>query len=200
MKHLIARWVGYLLLAIIAVYFGFIGVAANLESEEIMSDNAVCDFSEIPEQSTSECPCSPEIDWLDNEWRGIKINLPETVQSSGGENGFLNSETTRVPVYLLLQFTLDRLAKYDLEREGITLIFIDQKTGKSFVNNLFETNSSIPTEADAIPEEEMKARVIRLYYNINALEYVELPDNEATYDVYATFEEFKSNVMTLEMK
>lgn len=159
-----------------------------------------CDFEKVPEHAAMPDPCSPDIEDFDFEWRGIKINMPEKVAISGGANGVLQSEEMRIPVFILLQLTLDRLIKYEFEREGVTLIFVDRKTGKSFTENLLETGATLPVEKHEFSQQEMEQSVMRYFYNINALEFIELPEKSTTYDVYATFEEFKSNAMTITLK
>ncbi len=145
-------------------------------------------------------PCSPEIDEFDFDWRGIKINMPDKVSLSGAADGLLHPEQMRVPVFILLQLTLDRLAGYEFEREGINLIFVDQQSGKSYTANLMESNPTLPMEKHEFTQQEMEDSVMRYFYNINALEYIELPENRTSYDVYASFEEFKSNVMTVSFR
>ena len=41
---------------------------------------------------------------------------------------------------------------------------------------------------------------MRFYYNINALDYVQLPNTPATYDVHATFEDHSSRVMAITLE
>lgn len=165
-----------------------------------MSVDSNCDFEKVPEHAAMKDPCSPEIEEYDFEWRGVKINMPEEVSIAGTGEPVLLAHEARMPVYILIQFTLDRLVKYELEREGVSLVFVNRDSGQSFVNNLGEPNPSLPRKKPEFSEEEMRSRVLRYYYNINALEFITLPDVRATYDVYATFEEFKSNVMTVKVK
>jgi len=200
MKKIVYHPASILIVGLVVVYICIIAVASNSENKEIMSDKIRCDFSKIPDHEAMQDPCSPGIEEFDIEWRGIKINMPDKVAISGEEDAFLDAEGMRVPVYLLLQLTMDRLIKYDLEREGITLIFIDQSNGKSFENSLLESGTVIPGTKIQFSQKQMENRIKRHYYNINALEFIELPSNKTTYDVYATFEEFKSNVMTVAIK
>lgn len=189
------------------ILFGFIAICAcstpqavSLEREEIMSANSNCDFEKIPEHAAMEDPCSPEIDEFDFDWRGVKINMPEKVSLSGDGDGVLRPEQMRVPVFIVLQLTLDRLVKYEFEREGVNLVFVDQKTGKSYTGNLMESNPTLPMEKHEFSQQEMEESVMRYFYNINALEFIELPENKTSYDVYASFEEFRSNAMTVTIK
>jgi len=200
MRKLYSLRISFLLIGFIVVCACSAGAPISQERERIMSADTGCDFESIPEHAAMKDPCSPEIEESDFEWRGIKINMPDKVSITGGEYGVLSGYEMRVPVFILLQVTLDRIAKYEFEREGINLIFVDQKTGKSFTDNLLESNPSLPMEKPEFSQEEMKSRVSRYYYNINALEFLELPSGETTYDVYASFEEFKSNVMTVTLK
>lgn len=197
MPKLISPKLALVLIGVLAICACSAPVAVGLEREEIMSTNSNCDFEKVPEHAAMQDPCSPEIDEFDFDWRGLKINMPEKVSLPGDAEPVLRAEQMRMPVFIVLQLTLDRLAKYEFEREGVNLIFVDQQTGKSYTGNLMESNPTLPMEKHKFSQQEMEASVMRYFYNINALEFIELPNSKTSYDVYASFEEFKSNVMTV---
>lgn len=164
-----------------------------------------CDFSKEPAHAASEDPCSPHIDWDDFEWRGVEINMPARFELPGHEYPGLNPYESRVPVYILLQTTALRALRYPLEMEGIALFFVDRASGARFTSHLGVSGTQPEdlrenTERSELSEEDLEGRVVRFYYNLNALEFLQLPNAAATYDVHATFEDYSSRVMAITLE
>lgn len=185
-----------------------VGVGISLTSDDDSPERPEgtgCDFTKEPEQAAAEDPCSPPIDQLDFEWRGIEINMPARVALPGDEYPGLNPYEVRVPIYILLQTTALRASRYRLEMEGIAIFFVDRASGATFTSHLGETGISpegpgVEVGTTELSEEGLARSVARFYYNINALEFVQLPNAPATYDVHATFEDDSSRVMAVTLE
>lgn len=165
-----------------------------------MSDPETPDFDSVALDSHVRHKCSPEFDQFDTKVKGIKINAPDEIEATFDEEEKIVSPFTRFPVCIAMQFPLKNMLNYAQPRSLITLVMVNKTTGESFSGNLSYSRPMGPSPKMDLPEKIIETRVQRYYYNVNLCRYLRLPAAPGTYFLYATFEEYKSNTLTVNLK
>ncbi len=156
-------------------------------------------FDSVPLDSAVKHECSPQFEKFDAEIRGIKLNAPGIVEAVFDEEKGIVSPTTRFPVCIAMQFPLKLMADIPRPRPLITLVMVNKATGESFSSNLAYSRPMGPLPAKKMPPEVVEKSIRRFYFNVNLSSYMKLPASPAAYLLYATFQEFKSNVMSVKL-
>ena len=164
-----------------------------------MADKTAASFETVSLDSAVQHVCSPEFDALVAGIQGIKINAPDVVEAVFNQGKPLTASTTRFPVCIAMQYPLKYLVKFPEPRPLIALVAVNKATGESFTANLAYSRPMKPVTIQNPPADIMEKAVKRVYYNVNLCSYIRLPAVPATYIVYATFQEYKSNVMTVKL-
>lgn len=164
-----------------------------------MTDRGPGLFDAVSLDSFVEHECSPVFDTFTTEERGIRINAPEVIEASFDQERRMVSPSTRFPVCIAMQFPLRLMVKFPEPRPLITLVIVNRVTGESFSANLAYSRDTDPLPRNELPKEVVEKAAQRLYYNVNLCHYLRLPAVPATYVLYATFQEYKSNVMNVRL-
>lgn len=202
----------------LAVLGILISVTANLMNEEtnvnlyMLPDD--CDFSQVQANSSTEFDCSPKLaDRFFSEFRGLLINAPTAVVwplnppevdvvtfPDGSNNG-----PYRINVAGLANVPDSTLDLGGDVAYQVLLVAINQQTAHSYSGKMVEMGTpSIPPpgvlpgfEAQANPPPQDQARTS--YFNLDLVANLGVPIESATYTVYATLGEFKSNVLSVQI-
>ena len=165
-----------------------------------MSDKVSPNFDTVPLDSAVRHACSPDFEKLNTEIKGIKINAPKVIEAIFREEERLVSPSTRFPVCIAIQFPLKFIVKFSEPRPLITLVMVNKTTGESFSANLAYSRPMGPSTRTKLPDDVIEKAAQRFYYNVNLCHYLMLPAAPGTYFLYATFEEYKSNTLTVNLK
>lgn len=163
--------------------------------------NQSVSFDDVNLGATEEHACSPRFASL--EELGILINSPlkvaGVIEDLGGGEKVL-AETTRFPVCITMQVPTALTAQFPEIADRVTLVAVDSETGGSFSGNLTSTRTRAPRQRFDQSQGPL-ANSIRIWrYNVNLCRYLRLPGKPATYHVYATFEEYRSNSLTVKVE
>lgn len=164
-----------------------------------MSHKAGSDFDTVSLDSGVRHACSPGFETLDTEEKGIKINAPLVIEAVFDHEAKIVSPSTRFPVCIAMQFPLKLVVKIPQPRSLITLVMVNRETAESFSANLSYSRPMGPSPEADLPEDVIEKAAQRFYYNVNLCRYLRLPNAAGTYFLYATFREFKSNVLTVRL-
>jgi hypothetical protein len=172
-----------------------------------------CDFSNI-QSGSQENECSPTLtDPYFSTFSGILINgpkeiiWPKNISLKDHPPGPLG--TTDGPLRLMIA-GLVRIKFSTLGLKGdaggeVLVVAVNQKTAQSYSGRIpkgdFEAPpfSADPSTELALTDEEKNA-LLSSHFNLDLVHDLELPIADATYSVYATLGELKSNVLTIRTK
>ena len=158
-------------------------------------------FDDVILGSTEEHECSPTFDSFDE--LGIKINAPGEVEASyedDGLGGSVVSASTRFPICISMQIPTAEIVKFPETSDRVTLVAVDQRTGDAFSRNLTSTRTRAKPTVYDLPQDMLENAIDIWRYNVNLCNYLRLPARAASYHIYATFEQYRSNSVTVEFK
>jgi len=164
-----------------------------------MTDKTSASFETVSLDSAVQHECSPEFDAFNAEVKGIKINTPEVIAAVFDQGEMIDASSVRFPVCIAMQFPLKYLIKFPEPRPLIALVAVNKATGESFTANLSYSRPMKPATVQKPSEDILEKAVKRVYYNVNLCNYIRLPAVPATYILYATFQEYKSNARTVKI-
>lgn len=167
-----------------------------------------CDFYEIKNNTGEEYECSPKLkDPYFSEFRGILINAPKSVVWERGLKSEDYSVTHRGNREGPLRIMLAGLLKIPYGTQGINddfkykvlVVAVDQKTSITYEGKMspFGTRRRV-----GLPGyyEAKKGLAAKENFNIDLVHNLNIPITEAKYTIYATFGEYKSNVLEVDVK
>lgn len=146
------------------------------------------DFFNLSFPTYAKSNCSPS---FPREFRGLKISMPLKINLT---------ETEQIPLCGAFQIS----SKVEKKSEGkliksTVIVFANRETNETFSVNLIpnkepvtQENISLPQSTAAVAEEY----TVRQYFNIDVLYFSpDFPKKSASYAVYATVLDIKSNVI-----
>jgi hypothetical protein len=154
-------------------------------------------FQDVVPGSFSSNAATPEIDDFDVDFRGLKLNAPSRVELTRGA-AFAHFVVCGVGVFDWNYMDLDG----DF-LESIVIVAVDSETHQSRSGRMRITENraaGIPVrEKLGLSAEDFANRSVEKYFNPDVGALLELPAAPATYDVYATLGEYKSNVVEVQL-
>ena len=170
-----------------------------------------CDFSKTHNASNQEFECSPKLkDKFFSEFHGLLINAPEEVlwpknhslsenivSPSGNTKGSLRFMVTGLARLKYKELGLKGKASYD-----VVIVAVNQTTAKSYSGRMPRPDYLvIPPPVSNKPEisltEADQNALLTSHYNFDLIHDIGVPIGEATYTIYATLGELKSNTLTV---
>jgi hypothetical protein len=169
-----------------------------------------CDFSQVHNNSTGSHVCSPKLlDSTKNPFIGILINASKeitwtkdtaTEEYSSGQSRLMVSGVVKLKYsYMGLNgnFSIKNL-----------LVAVNQKTAQLYDGKMvlpdFLPQPTAKFKDDLFPDENLSDinlySPVANYFNIDLIENLGIPISDATYTVYATLGEYKSNVLIIKTK
>lgn len=173
-----------------------------------------CDFTAVAQFPQSH-PCTPRLlDKFSSKFTGILINGPKEVvwpkgtsvddipiDMMGRAEGPL-----RLMVFGLIQVKYEYLGLYGECGDDVLLVAVNQKTAKTFSGKMWQLEYVAETKPRA-SEAERKAYFERHRNDLHSSEFeldlvqdLGVPIEDATYTVYAMLGEYKSNILTIRLK
>jgi len=180
-------------------------------SESLYEIPVNCDFSTITNANNSENDCSPKLtDAFFSAYSGILINAPKEVQWPKGvsfaDNPVGPWGETEGPLRLMVA-GLIRLPYKIMGLKGsfsdtILVIAVNQATGESYSGRMpqpdFLPEPEFINNLSVRPRSEKDGDVlISDNFNFDLVHDLDIPIVDATYHVYATLGEYKSNTLTI---
>jgi len=177
---------------------------------ETMNDNLYvlpknCDYSKISNNSSMSHDCSPKLtDEFFSEYQGILINGPEKIfWSKDVDPGKMVVDPTGNvdgPIKLIVAGFL-KLPYVTLGLDGelsnnVILVAVNQKTAHTYSGKMIKFGFSARPVVPGYGESQ-KGLDVQQYFSIDLVQNLEIPIINATYTVYATLGEYKSNVLTI---
>jgi hypothetical protein len=162
-----------------------------------------CDFRAVGNNAEEEFDCSPQLlDRYFSPFQGLLINGPKDVtwpKDFDEDNININPMGDTSGPFKLMIAGLVKLPYNTMDLRGnfgkhIVLIAINQKTaqpysGKMSVIGITDDGPDIDTAGYGDSKQ---------YFNIDLVQNLEIPITNATYTVYATLGDYKSNVLTVQ--
>lgn len=187
-----------------------VGVAFMSDDLYEIPDN--CDFNEVYNASTQEYDCSPKLkNKFFSEFSGILINAPKKVVWPSDVSledfppGPLGSTEgpLRLMVAGLVRIQYKTLGLKGDAGESVLLVAVNQKTAVSYSGKMPEPDLETEPDFDmGIPElpvsDADKNALLTSHFNFDLVHDLNIPIANATYTVYATLGDLKSNVVTIE--
>lgn len=172
-----------------------------------------CNFANV-QSGSQENECSPVLkDPFFSEFSGILINGPKEViwpkNVSPQDHPPGPMGTTDGPLHLMIS-GLVRIKFSTLGLRGdaggeVLVVAVNQKTAQSYSGKMpkgdFEAPpfSADPSNEPELTDEEKNA-LLSSHFNLDLVHDLALPLNDATYTVYATLGEYKSNELIIKTK
>jgi hypothetical protein len=139
-------------------------------------------------------PCSPR--FTKEEPDGIKIAAPEVFSLSARDK---DGDRAMLPLCMTLRFSALYLERFEQPFRAVKVVAVDDEHGKTLSAGVWRERHYIPNPPSNIPPEELKVRISTECCTVNLLEFMRFPKRKATYKVYALLEEYKSNVVTIQI-
>ena len=152
--------------------------------------------------------CAPQLARTDVSFTGVLINGPKSViwpKNDSPDNymkdpfGEMMEGPFGLYIAIRYRFPYHTLGlKGDFEND-ILIVAVNQATQQVYSGTLHRTGFSTPWPDDPDPRavEALKTRLSGGYFKFPMVEDLRLPIATATYTVYATLGEYKSNVLTI---
>ena len=170
-----------------------------------------CDFMSISNAYIGENICTPILlDPFFGEFSGLLINGPkEIVWPEGASLGDIppdpfghSNGPLRLMVAGLIRLKYNTLGLNGQFGEHVMLVAVDQSSAKTFSGRMPMQDSepepkSLVLEEDITMPDESLNSLVRSMFNFDLVHDLGLPISDATYTVYATLGEYKSNVITI---
>ena len=184
---------------LIVFLFGCLSLEPELCKKDVKMNSLSPDlFDKVEPDDFNENECTPKID---DEFIGIRINAPKEVYYNPGERNRFTGAFCKVIICGVYSFDASFINQLNNSiEESITLVAIDTKSHEPYVSGIVNDNPKIPDPSlnDYSPE-ELEDLYYTGFFNINILDYLGLPEKPATYNVFVTLKEYKSNVVTIKL-
>lgn len=175
-----------------------------------------CDFSKVGHNASIETPCSPKlVDRFTSKFEGLLINAPLVVVWPKGVSisdfqsypGGGNDSPLKLPVAGLSHVPDSTLGLNGFVAYEIVVVAVNQKTSEAYSGKMREFSGAVPMvrppeglglDVGSTTEFEEPIDVSRKsFFNIDLVQSLRIPLIDATYTVYATLGDYKSNVLTI---
>jgi len=181
-------------IAKLILFLGFLLLSSSVLASEKIVGGKMSKFDKVALDSNLQNECSPSTEELDYRWQGILISMPEKISGIiADEDNPIISPETRMPLCITMQFKLKNIIQYEFLRDAVSVVLVDRKSGKNYTANLVYSGSRAPNPSSSFSEAELEQSISTNYYNVNLAKYIELPTTKTSYDIYATFEKYRSN-------
>jgi len=195
-----------------------------IATTEIAEDNSMadklyqmpenCDFSKVINADTHSNECTPVLDnKFFSKFSGLLINGPKEVvwPKNGDPSDYPAGPwgTTEGPFRLmvagLVRTEYKTLGLKGEASEEVLLVAVNQQTAESYSGKMPQPD--VDTEPDfdmgleeIPPTDEEQNKLLTSYFNFDLVHDLGLPIKEASYNVYATLGEMKSNSIIINTK
>lgn len=137
---------------------------------------------------------------IDPDFKGIRINMPETVAVSA-QGG--NIAQGYIPISMTYQFSYAYIGKFDYIRHHMVVIAVDATTGRVYSGTLEEPDETVSAKKRPVPTAqelaEQEQTLAQSFLTFDLSKYLELPNKDAGYHVHVSLEQYQSNVVTFSL-
>ena len=155
------------------------------------------EFEGIESGDNNPSSCTPEIE---SDFVGIKINTPESVIWTAADRDDVTEAFARAMVCGIYRLPSIDIVDTDGFNLTASVIATDIQTHQSYAAKMVP---DMPLLEDPEPhrptDEELAGQYETGYFNVNMLDYLELPEKAADYNVFVVFGSSKSNVNRLSL-
>lgn len=154
-------------------------------------------FANVEPDNDNSNECTPAIE---NDFIGIRINAPEAIDYTPGERDRITGAFGRAILCGIYRFESAFLLETDGFKKTATLVAVDTKTHRPYTAKMVHDHPEIPNpDPPQYPPEMLEGVYETGYFNINMLDFLGLPEQPATYEVFVTLQRYKSNVVTVRL-
>ncbi|MFT7185514.1 MAG: hypothetical protein ACI84K_000894 [Pseudohongiellaceae bacterium] len=163
--------------------------------EEMILNND--DFNGVELNSDIKNTCSPNM-MGNNKFMGIVINVPSEVEFESGNN--MEDDTfVRFPICGFYQLDMA-----DLFEDSLVIIIAKNiDTGQTYRGEIIDKDPSpdvgLPFSEPKLSQDDLRGQLLAAYFNPNLLRYVDLPAEEARYNVLVQIGKYKSKVVSVKV-
>lgn len=166
-----------------------------------------CDFLSVGVNDATRSDCSPRLKGgITTKYKGIAINAPESIvwPKDFDVAGMMTSPSGEV-VDSPLKFIVAGVARLPSNTLGLAgrfghdvlVVAVNQETGQPYSGTM-KGMGDRPTPGNGGNNDESAA--VKSYFNLDLVHNLGVPIADGTYTVYATLGEYKSNVLTVEVR
>lgn len=179
-------------------------VGCNLEKKEkivssVMYQDSYNSPYDVRPDYRSKTNYSPK---LKNDSIGLDISVPlENTFRPGNEVDDFGS-FIYIPLSITYSFSLAYESKFDNLTDHMAVIAVNTVTGESYSATLKNDDEveNQPSDLSHISEYDMNNTISTGYLTINLIHYLDLPEEEAIYNLHVTLEEFQSSTVVANVK
>lgn len=164
-----------------------------------MSNQSMNGFEEVSLDSDEQHECSPKIEKNDFSFKGIKINTPSKIRLDSASVGNAEKLSARWPLCIAMQFPAMEVYKYSDVRSEVSIVVVYASTGESYSASLTSVDIEVPLSKPDIEQKQLENSINRMFFNVDVTRYVDVRPHKGRYIIYALFNEYKSNVMSVEV-
>jgi hypothetical protein len=155
-------------------------------------------FANVEPDNDNENGCTPRIG---GDFIGIRINAPEVIDYTQGERDPITGAFGRAILCGIYRFESALLLQTEGFKKTATLVAVDTKTHQPYTAKMVHDHLEIPNpDPPRFSPEVLEGVYETGYFNINMLDFLGLPEQPATYDIFVTLQQHKSNVATVTLR
>jgi hypothetical protein len=141
--------------------------------------------------------CTPTVP---DDFVGIRIDAPQEVRYAPGGRDPIDGTFTAIVICGVYCVEAAKVAHHPDPKRAMVVTAIGAATRQAFSSAL-APNVSMPPPKDETPPDPKGYEGVAWqgYFNFNLLEYLDLPERPATYTVFVTLDEYRSNVVTVKV-
>ena len=155
-------------------------------------------FANVEPGNDNENDCTPRIE---EDFIGIRINAPEVIGYTPGVGDRTTGAFVNAILCGIYRFESAFLVETTGFKKAATLVAVDRKTHQSYTAKMVHDHPDIPNpDPPQFPRQMLEGVYETGYFNINILDFLELPERPATYDVFVTIHQHISNIVTFTLR
>ena len=163
-----------------------------------MEPSASGAFENVESDDRNPNDCTPKIE---SDFVGIRINAPGSVTYIPGAKDPVTGSFARLMICGIYRLELPVLAQTKGFRKVATLAAVATDTHQTFTGGMMHDHPDTPNpNPSKFSPEELKGFHETGYFNVNVLDYLHLPERPGEYQIFVTFTEYTSNVVTVTLK
>jgi hypothetical protein len=160
-----------------------------------VKDKNDMNFDQVPLNSREKTNCSPTGPAL--PWKGLVIVAPEVVTFESDQ--VVTDKSVSLPVCGYYRVDLEKL----LEGKALALVAVDTATKEEYRGDMLDNDEGImapePEESEPLTASNVEGMSTASYFNPDLFHYIDLPKQDAVYEVYAEYGGYTSNVVRVKV-
>lgn len=188
----------FLIIVLVVCSTGCIEITQDTEERNARMESISSEvFAEIEPGDSTENKCTPKVG---EDFIGFRINAPTLVSYNPGEEDPFTGAFAKVMICGVYRFDAALAFEVGGIEKSLTLVAIDTESHTPYSGQMVSGHLEIPESPPRqYPPEVLENLYYKRFLNINILDYLGLPEKPATYNVFVTLKEYKSNVVTIKL-